>query len=216
MIKKSFKFKGLKKAESFLFSQNDSKSLLYHLKSLLHKGDLGSCQELIELIMDHGHPLADDVSVCLIGLQVSFEKSESIEEMFAWLEQARLCGGRQSNELLIWEVFIHALLALKEGDYEKGQKALEALVIEDSSVALLAKYRLAYHLFWKNIDIRGACRILEEVCQNRRGFMKAWCCLGFVYKKMGLKIKAHEVFSHCLLYETDKKRRQFYKRQLAS
>ena len=209
------------KSSSLFLSQHNSESILYHLKDLLHKGDMDSCEDLIQLIIAHGHPLAEDVSIYLVGVQVVFEQSESMEEMFAWLEQAKLHGTKvhgdlQSKDLFLWEIFIHTLLALREGAYKKGQSVLETLIHEES-VAVIAKYKLAYHLFWKNIDVERACHILEEVCENRQGFIKAWCCLGFVYKKMGLTEKAHETFSHCLsLHKTDAERRKFYKQQLAS
>ena len=141
---------------------------------------------------------------------------ESMDETIAWLKKARSnpdSGIRR--KLLAWNTLIHAIFALKEGDYQKGEQVLEILMDEES-VASIAKYKLAYHLFWKNIDEKRSCQMFEQICEQRPGLLKAWTCLGFIYNKMGLKEKAQRAFVHCLQRESNPERREFFKQQLAS
>ena len=194
----------------------DSGSLLSQLKDLLSRGEVENCHKQIQSMIHQDHPLVHQPFFYLVQAQVSLELFESIDETIALLKKAGSNPDpRIRRKLLAWNTLIHAIFALKEGDYQKGEKALEILMNEES-VASVAKYKLAYHLFWKNIDEKRSCQMFEQICEQRPGLVKAWSCLGFIYNKMGLKEKSQRAFVHCLQRESNPKRREFFKQQLVS
>lgn len=202
-------------ARSFLKRHSNPESLLGQLMSLLAQGQLGSCHDLIQLIIREGHELADNSQVYLLRAQIAFEQSENLGEVMAWIQQAKLCQHLHAEDITHWDELMHGVQALKEGDYQAGENVLEALT-EINSVSVIARYRLAHHYFWKNINTEKALFLLEELCEERPEFLKAKSCLGFVYNKLGMKEKAQNAFAYCLERETNPERIKFYRQQLAS
>lgn len=201
-------------ARSFLKRHSNPESLLGQLKCLVGSGQISTCKDLIQMIIREGHSLADHSETYLLRAQIAFEQSENLGEVMAWIQQAKLCSNL-SSDITHWDELMFGMTALKEGDYKKGESVLEQLT-ETPSVAIIAKYKLAHHLFWKSINTEKALFILEEVAHNRPEFVQAWSCLGFVYNKLSMKEKAQEAFMKCLEFETNPEKIQFYKQQLAS
>lgn len=184
------------------------------LKSMLAQGHLDGCRDLIQLIIREGHVLADSSDVYLMRAEVAVLQGDPKGEVMAWVQQGKLCENL-STEVIAWDELIYGQNAIAEGDYVNGQLILEKL-IENKNVGHLAQFELAYHLFWKNLDVERALTLLEEVTHDFPEFIKAWSCLGFAYNKFGMKTKAQEAFSHCIELDSDPERLKFYKSQLAS
>ena len=181
---------------------------------MLARGELSGCKDLIQLIIREAHSLSDDCRVYLLRAQVAFEECEDFGEVKAWVEQAQFCKGHQpdSDE---WNSLFQALNDLQEGDYTNGRQRLTELLDKDS-VKQVAQYSLAHHLFWKNEDPQYALQLIEELCEQRPGFVKAWSLLGFICNRVGFKERAQEAFANCLKHETNPEKIEFYRQQLAS
>lgn len=201
-------------ARSFLKKHSNPDSLLAQLKSLIARGELSSCHDLIHLILREGHPLSNNSQIYLLRAQIAFEQSDSLQEVMAWVQQAKLAG-HKCDDVAQWDQLMVGVAALKDGDYELGMTSLEKLV-ETYSVSTIARYYLAHHYFWKNINAQKALIILEELCEERPGFLQAKSCLGFVYGRLGMKTLSQDAFAYCLKRETNPDRIEFYKQQLAS
>jgi predicted Zn-dependent protease len=201
-------------ARSFLNRHSDPEMLLVQLKGLLAQGQLGSCRDLIQLIIKENHSLSDDCRIYFLRAQVAFESCEDFQEIEAWIEQGQLTPKRNPDSQE-WAALYNALIDLKEGDYNSGTQSLQNL-LEKDSVKQIAQYALAHHLFWKNIDPKKALEIIEDLCEQRPGFVKAWSLLGFVANRLGFKEKAQEAFAQCLKHETNPDKILFYRQQLAS
>lgn len=201
-------------ARSFLKRHSNPQFLLGQLKELLAQGQTGPCCDMIQLIIRENHELADFNSIYILRAQVAIEMGEEHGEVLAWLQQARL-SEKTIEPIEPWDQFVEAQLALKEGDYELGQKVLEVL-FNFSGVSTYAKLELAQHLFWKNINVERAVQILEEVTYERPAFIKAWSSLGYAYSRLGDKEKAQEAFGQCIELDSDPKRIEVYKQLIAS
>ena len=143
-------------ALSFLKRNADPNWLLTQLQSLANRGDLVACDELIQLIIREGHSLADCASLYLLQARLAYQKEDDLTNVEAWLEQARLLD---ATAVQTWQTLLIGRQALKEGDYSKGVRVLETL-LDDSNLSDLAAYELAYHFFWKNVDVAYALRLL--------------------------------------------------------
>lgn len=201
-------------ARSFLKRHKNNESLLAQLKDLYIQGQYSSCSDLIDLIISEGHSISESSDIYLLRAQIDFHQTDNFLAANDWLKQAKLCA-KPSVEIQDWDNLKEGISAFAEGDYELGERTLSALVGTDA-VGWIAQYRLAYHLFWKNINAEKAMFLLEDLTKQKPEFVKAWSCLGFVYNKMGLKEKAQIAFSRCLEKETNPDRIEFYKQQLAS
>lgn len=201
-------------ARSFLKRHKNNESLLSQLKSLIAQGQHSSCSDLIDLIINEGHSLADYSQIYLLRAQIAFHSSDNFNEATEWVKQSKLCQ-KLDEEIHHWDSLHQGITAFKEGDYQLGEKVLSSL-LEIESVGWIAQYKLAYHLFWKNINGEVALHLLEDLTKTKSEFVKAWSCLGFVYNKSGQKEKAQTAFSRCLEKETNPDRIEFYKQQLAS
>lgn len=202
-------------ARSFLKRHSNPETLLAQLKDLFYGGEVQSCKELIQLIIEEQHSLSESGALFLLRAQIAFEQSDDPMEYIDWVKQAQLCS-QAHQDLDSWNKLIRAQKALKEADYVSGQEVLEALIIEGSSVSSLASYLLAHHLFWRNINTDRALDLLEEVTNKKSHFVKAWACLGFVYNKLQYKDKAQFAFGQCIEFESNPEKLKFYKQQLAS
>lgn len=201
-------------ARSFLKRHSNPESLLGQLKNLFIGGEIHSCKDMIQLIMEERHPLADHSDLLLLRAEIAFEESDQITEVSDWVKQAELCS-KPSAALNDWKNLLKAKSALKEGDYELGQDILFSL-LDSPHINELAAYSLAHHLFWKNLDTQFAQELLEDLVSKRPQFVKAWACLGFVYNKQQFRDKAQLAFSQCLEFEKNPEKIKFYKQQFAS
>ncbi|MCB0377947.1 MAG: hypothetical protein KDD33_05595 [Bdellovibrionales bacterium] len=184
------------------------------LKSLFASGEWSTCEDLIDLIISEQHDLIEDPQLFLLGAQVEFFKSEDIQKCCPWVKQAAL-NDPAHPEVIEWVRLLEAYQWLSEGDYQRGQRALQTLTYA-SVVESEARFILAHHLFWKNIDGARAIDLLEEVVLDHPNMNKAWACLGFAYNRSGFRSKAQEAFGICLQNETDPDKVALYKQQLAS
>ncbi|MCJ8276159.1 MAG: hypothetical protein MJK18_04905, partial [Bdellovibrionales bacterium] len=183
-------------ARAFLKRHSSPEMLRGQLQNLLNRGEIDSCKDLIQLIIEEQHPLSGDERLFLMRAKIAFEQSDKESEYKDWIQQAKLCNS-ESELVKSWERLGEAQLALKEGDYQAGTVTLHNL-LDDDMVGDLASYVLAHHLFWKSVDTNKALNILEELVENKPHFVKAWACLGFVYNKLQFKDKAQYAFGQCI------------------
>jgi tetratricopeptide (TPR) repeat protein len=201
-------------ARAFLKRHADPEILLGQLKNLFLGGEIESCKDLIQLIIEEQHILSEAPELFILRAQIAFEQSDDPQEYKQWLKQAQLCPS-SDNALNDWMKLTEAQSALKDGDYKTGEGLLHSLM-DSEQVGNLALYVLAHHLFWKNIDTKKALELLEDIVQDRPHFVKAWACLGFVYNKLNFKAKAQYAFGQCIEFESNPEKIKFYKQQLAS
>lgn len=202
-------------ARSFLKRHSNPKALLAQLKQLYRRGEYVTCEDLIQLIVRESHDLADDPELYLLRAQLAFCQNENEEEMLDWIQQATWCTKAENHAVEAWCFLVRALKDLKDGDYSSAEELLKMLVAQED-VGTVAQYYLAYHYFWKNIDLEQSLFLLEELCHQNKELVKAWSCLGFVYNRLGLQQKAQMAFSHCLQHETNPEKIELYKQQLVS
>lgn len=201
-------------ARSFLKRHSNPDSLMSQLKNIWAQGQLIPCRDMIQLILREGHSLGDRAELYLLRARISYEEGEALGEVMSWIQQAKICN-KNSSELKVWNKLIKARIAMNEGDPTNGQKILEDL-IEKSEVMHLARYELAHHLFWRNLNIARATDLLENVTLERPTFVKAWSCLGYAYNRLNLKTKAQLAFGQCIELDTNPDRIKVYKQQIAS
>ena len=74
----------------------------------------------------------------------------------------------------------------------------------------LAYFVLGAHLFWVQGDTLSSIRHLDAAVRLRPNFLRAWGCLGSIYKKIGNIPLANNAFEKCLKLETEPSMRKYF------
>ena len=201
-------------ALSFIKRYKNKDALMAQLRGLVHKGEFATCESLIQLILAGGEELSDSAELYLMQARIAYQSNEPTETVESWVKQAQMTLQGEAT-IQPWNQLLVGIKALKEGDYDNGVKLLEGL-FDDDQVGVKARFEVAYHLFWRNINREGALILLEEIVKERPSFIRAWSCLGFVYNRLGEKHKAQEAFGHCIALDSHPERIKVYKQQIAS
>ena len=79
----------------------------------------------------------------------------------------------------------------------------------------LAYFVFGAHLFWERAETQTSVRHLDAAILLRPNFLRAWGCLGAIYKKIGNEPLAVKAFQNCLRLETEPGMRQYFTNLLA-
>lgn len=98
---------------------------------------------------------------------------------------------------------------LKKGINDPGEVQLRNL-IRRSPNNLHAHFLLGSHLFWIDEQLQMAIPHLETCVRLSPNFLRAWGCLGAIYKKMGNPQLAMRAFQKCAELESDSEMKEYF------
>lgn len=101
---------------------------------------------------------------------------------------------------------------LKKGHNDTGEVQLKNL-IRRSPGNTHAHFLLGTHLFWTDEQPQMAIPHLEICVRQSPNFLRAWGCLGAVYKKLGNTQLAMRAFQKCAELETESKMKEYFLQQ---
>ncbi|MDZ4083715.1 MAG: hypothetical protein U1E10_12310 [Bdellovibrionales bacterium] len=101
---------------------------------------------------------------------------------------------------------------LKKGHNDTGEVQLKNL-IRRSPGNTHAHFLLGTHLFWTDEQPQMAIPHLEICVRQSPNFLRAWGCLGAVYKKLGNSQLAMRAFQKCAELETESKMKEYFLQQ---
>jgi hypothetical protein len=79
----------------------------------------------------------------------------------------------------------------------------------------LAHFILGAHLFWTRHETVESARHLETAVKLRPNFLRAWGCLGAIYRAIGNGPLATKAFTNCLRLEHEPSMRKYFSDLLA-
>lgn len=101
---------------------------------------------------------------------------------------------------------------LKGGVSDVGERILKS-VLRRSPENAHAHFLLGAHHFWTHSDSALAIPHLETCVRLHPKFLRAWGCLGAIYKKLGNSQLAKVAFRNCAALETNPTMREFFETQ---
>jgi cytochrome c-type biogenesis protein CcmH/NrfG len=104
---------------------------------------------------------------------------------------------------------LEAKNCLKKGINDAGEVMLKN-VLRRSPKNVHAHFLLGTHLFWVDSESPMAIPHLETCVRLQPYFLRAWGCLGAIYKKMGNAQLAQMAFNKCASIETNPSMREFF------
>lgn len=92
---------------------------------------------------------------------------------------------------------------------DHGEKMIRS-VIARSPKNPFAHFLLGSHIFWTEKDYTKSIIHLEKCTKLHPNFLRAWGCLGALYREIGNSSLAADAFRKAASLETDKKMKQFF------
>lgn len=190
------------------FEQENSISQLYE------KGRLDIALNLAKKMYNSDPESKKDVSFLLLYSKILIDTEGPTSLIKGILSEAYLIDPK-SKEVLDYIDITEAQGYLKRGLNDTGEVLLKNL-IRRSPNNLHAHFLLGAHLFWSDEQSQLAIPHLETCVRLAPNFLRAWGCLGAIYKKMGNPQLSKRAFLKCVELETENKMKEFFLQQANS
>lgn len=107
-----------------------------------------------------------------------------------------------NSELIDYLEIVEAKGLLKNGPNDAGSLLLKN-ILRRSPKNVHAHFVLGAHLFWTDHEPSLAIPHLETCVRLHPNFLRAWGCLGAIYKKLGNHQLSQMAFQKCAAIETN-------------
>lgn len=155
--------------------------------------------------------LKTDMKFVVTFVKVMIESEAPSSRIRALLAEAQL-SSPENTELLDYVDIVEAKNCLRKGQEDPGELLLKT-VIRRSPQNVHAHFILGAHLLWTEDECVAAVPYLETCVRFHPNFLRAWGCLGAIYKKLGNEQLAQAAFQKCASIETNPEMKQFFKNQ---
>ncbi len=152
--------------------------------------------------------LKTDLQFVLPYVKVLIESEAPSSQTRSLLVEAHMHAPENTDVLDYLEI-LEAKTYLKKGPNDTGEVMLKN-IIRRSPKNTHAHFILGTHLFWVENDSTLALVHLEACVRLQPNFLRAWGCLGAIYKKMGNTQLAQLAFNKCAAIETNPNMREFF------
>jgi len=155
--------------------------------------------------------LKTDLIFVIAFAKVLIEAEAPSSKIRSLLAEAHLVAPENADVLDYLEI-VETKNRLKKGLGDVGKLALKNL-IRRSPKNVHAHFILGAHLFWSDEESMMAIPHLETCVRLHPNFLRAWGCLGAIYKKMGNPQLAQMAFLKCAAIETNQSMKEFFEKQ---
>ena len=176
-----------------------------------NEGNLTQALTVGRDLFRHKPELFEQPAAALIMAKVMIETEAPSSETRAMLVRANVAHPGHP-ELTEYLEILEARSYLRSGP-DAGEVMLVAL-LRRSPQNVHAHFVLGSHLFWTEKDSGSAIPHLETCVRLRPNFLKAWACLGALYKQLGNEQLSSYAFEKCITMEGNPVMKDFYQKQL--
>lgn len=152
-----------------------------------------------------------DLSFLLTYVKVLLETEGPNSQIRSLLAEGTLVAP-DNRDLIDYAEIVEAKASLKKGLNDSGEMILRN-VLRRSPTNVHAHFILGSHLFWAENEMASAIPHLETTVRLHPRFLRAWGCLGALYKKMGNSQLAKMAFEKCAAIETNASMKEFFVKQ---
>lgn len=181
---------------------------------IYESGRLDLALNLAKKIYDTDEDSKKDVGFLLLYAKILLDTEGPSSLIKGILSEAHLMAP-SNQDVLDYIDLLEARSYLKKGLNDNGETLLKSL-IRRSPNNVHAHFLLGAHLFWSDQQTQMAIPYLETCVRLSHNFLRAWGCLGAIYKKMenpGLAIRA---FQKCAELEQNSKMKEYFQQQIKS
>ena len=201
-------------------------------KTVMTSSKNGSDQKTIDAFLQLYHQ-GETQRALIIGAELERQKPDLRADLLFALTLAKVLLESEAPTSRILSLLTHAYLhhpdsqdlneyieivnaknALQRGAEDPGEIALKN-ILRRSPQNLHAHFILGGHYFWTDELALPAVAHMETCVRLRPDFLRAWGCLGAIYRKIGNNTLSHMAFQKCAQLETDPKMKAFFVAQAA-
>ncbi len=181
---------------------------------LHEKGRLDLALTLAKKIYANDLESKKDVGFLLLYAKILIDTQGPTSLIKGVLSEAYLVSPN-NTDVLDYLDLIEASGHLRKGSQDSGEVQIKNL-IRRSPNNVHAHFILGTHLFWVEEQPQMAIPYLETCVRLSPNFLRAWGCLGAIYKKLGNAQLAGRAFHKCAELETDTTMKEYFKQQIGS
>ena len=185
-----------------------------HISENYRKGRLDTALALCKAALAKKPKLAEKVSFALLYTKIMLEVEAPSSRIRTLLMEAQMANP-DNQQLQDYMEIINAKGNLSREKDDLGEQTLRSLLLRDPK-NVHALFLLGTHMFWVENEPMRAVSRLERCVQNHPGFLRAWACLGTIYKKLGRETLANRAFRKCVQLEKNPQMRSFFEEQIAA
>jgi len=181
------------------------------ITQLYEKGQLGLALLLAKRLYSEDAASKKDISFLMLFAKILIESEGPSSLIKSALSDAHLLDPSDPNILDYLEL-TEIKRYLFKGPNDPGEVQLKSL-IRRSPKNVHAHFLLGTHLFWTDEEPQAAIPHLETCVRLSPNFLRAWGCLGAIYKKLGNPQLAMRAFQKCAELETDTRMKNYFLEQ---
>lgn len=178
---------------------------------LYEKGRLDLALLLAKKLYSEDAESKKDVSFLMLFAKILIESEGPSSLIRSALADAHLLDPSNPNILDYLEL-MEIKRYLDKGPNDPGEVQLKNL-IRRSPGNVHAHFMLGTHFYWTDDEPLMAIPHLETCVRLSPGFLRAWGCLGAIYKKLGNSQLAMRAFQKCAELETESRMKNYFLEQ---
>ena len=196
-----------------VFVGNKKKDKDGHLISVLRQkykaGKLQFVLRNIENLLKEKTKSKENVNLLSLYLKVLLEIDGPASKIRSIISLILIHDADNKQVINTLELLEAQTLFTKERN-DDGEVKVKAVIKRDPNNAY-AYFLLGSHLYWSDHDYRGAIIYLEKAVKIHDGFIRAWGCLGALYKTLGQTVAYKRAFKKAASLETNPQMKKFFK-----
>ncbi len=155
--------------------------------------------------------LKSDLQFVITFSKILIETEAPSSQIRSLLAEATL-HHPNNTDLIDYLEILEAKSGLKKGINDAGEMILRN-ILRRSPNNVHAHFILGTHLFWTDTESTMAIPHLEACVRLHPNFLRAWGCLGALYKKLGNLQLAKMAFDKCVQIESNPTMKEFFIKQ---
>lgn len=190
----------------------DAHPTLTKIRKFFNEGKLEQALSFASAAEAEQKKLSDNPTFLLTYVKILFETEGPTSKMKSLLVKLQTKEETDQEVTDYWDL-IEAKHLMTHGTQQAGELLLKSLLRRSPNNAH-ALFLLGSQAYYANGDIAEAVRCLERCVSLRPCFLRAWGCLGVIYRATGDGSAAERAFKKCLSLETNAKMKAFFTEQL--
>jgi tetratricopeptide (TPR) repeat protein len=189
-------------------------STVTSIRRLYSDGRIDKALVLATVLEREKPKILENVGFLLLYAKILLETEGTTSKIRNLLTKAFLLDSENQEASEYLEI-IEAKTQLKKGRNDIGELALKN-IIRRSPKNEHALFLLGAHLFWTEGLTSEPIKLLERCLAVRPNFLRAWACLGTIYKQIGHSSLAIRAFRRCSALETNQRMKSYFKEMIES
>lgn len=183
--------------------------LLGRMKKEYKEGMLDNVLFDCQLLYRNNEKMQDNNNFLILYIKVLLETEGPPSKIRSLLSRV-LLNDPSNQEAIDYLDILEAREELSAEVNDPGEQKLKR-VLQRSPKNAFAHFLLGSHMFWVDKDDRSSIKYLEKAVRLHPNFVRAWGCLGAIYKSIGNETLSKKAFARAAKLESNPRIKKFFK-----